>query len=262
MLQFSDLKIEEAVAIQSEAMESGDHFKNGASSKSLMSRRNILTNALNRKFLLALLAAVLTVGYAQAQMTFGARAGVNFTNIRFTTTVAGFSQSVFFNMKPGFQVGAVVEEKIGKSDRFFAQSGLLISSQKSVFDRVEYSSGSLPDIEFEDDVIISLTYLRVPINFGFKKDFGDMTFVAFGGPYLGLAVAGKIEDEKIEFGKIGKGIMSRLDTGINLSPGLQFGNFQAAIEYSIGFGVDSESSVTRLTLINGFALNLTYLFNK
>ena len=40
MLQFSDLTIETAVANQSEAMETRDHFKNGASSKSQMSRRN------------------------------------------------------------------------------------------------------------------------------------------------------------------------------------------------------------------------------
>jgi len=42
MLQFSDLTIEKAVANQSEAMETRDHFKNGACLKSQTSRRNIL----------------------------------------------------------------------------------------------------------------------------------------------------------------------------------------------------------------------------
>ena len=40
MLQFSDLTIETAIANRSEAMEFRDHFKNGASSKSQMSRGN------------------------------------------------------------------------------------------------------------------------------------------------------------------------------------------------------------------------------
>jgi len=40
MVQFSDLTIETAVANQGGAMDAGDHFKNGASSKSLMSSIN------------------------------------------------------------------------------------------------------------------------------------------------------------------------------------------------------------------------------
>jgi len=42
MLQFSDLTIETAVANRSGAMETRDHFKNGASSKSQMSRENLI----------------------------------------------------------------------------------------------------------------------------------------------------------------------------------------------------------------------------
>jgi len=41
MLQFSDLTIETAIANRSEAMETRDHFNNGASSKSLTSRCNL-----------------------------------------------------------------------------------------------------------------------------------------------------------------------------------------------------------------------------
>ena len=43
MFKFSYLTIETAVANRSEAMEARDHFKNGASSKSLMSRKYFLS---------------------------------------------------------------------------------------------------------------------------------------------------------------------------------------------------------------------------
>jgi len=40
-------KTNEAVAYQGEAMDAGDHFKNGASSKSQMSRGNIANKSAN-----------------------------------------------------------------------------------------------------------------------------------------------------------------------------------------------------------------------
>ena len=265
MLQFSNLTIEAAVANQSGAMEADTISKNGRSSKSLTSRGNFIIYMLNRKFILVLLAVVLTAGYAQGQLTFGPQVGVNYTNKSLNTSITALTENVKFKMKfkmkPGFQIGGVIER--AQSENQAMQIGLLISSQKCVFDRIEIKSGKLDlvdIIELPDDAILSLTYLRMPFRFMYKKDLGNMTFLAFGGYYLGLAVAGKIKDEKIEFGGIDKGFMSRFDYGINLGPGLQFGNVQAAIEYSIGFGLNSESSILRNTINNGFSLNLSYLF--
>jgi len=244
-------------------MEVDTISKNGASSKSLTSRGNVIINMLNRKFISVLLVAVLTAGYAQGQGA-GPQVGVNYTNKSLNTSINGLLQDVKFNMKfkmkPGFQIGGVAETAL-KSEKIFLQVGFLISSQKCVFDRIEIKSGKLDlidIIELPDDAILNLTYLRMPIRIMYKKDLGNVTFLAFGGYYLGLAVAGKILDEKIEFG----GFMSRYDFGLNLGPGIQFGNVQVAIEYSIGFGLNSESSILRTTINNGFSLNLTYLFGK
>jgi len=45
-IMYQHLEINEAVAGYSEAMESGNHFKNGASSKSQMSRANLKNSML------------------------------------------------------------------------------------------------------------------------------------------------------------------------------------------------------------------------
>ena len=236
-----------AVANYCGAMESETISKNRASPKSHMSRGNNFTN----KLFSVLLVAVLTAGLAQAQSTFGARAGINFTNKKITYIAAGGSESVNTKMKPGFQAGGIVEIVEGK--KIFVQTGLLISSQKCVFEK-----NNLEEFGYLKDATLNVTYLRLPIYIGLKKDLGNMTFLAFGGGYYGLAVGGKIEEQKIEFGK-GK-MMPRFDVGLTLAPGLQFGNIQAALEYSFGLWSNEANSATQFTLNNGFALNLTYLF--
>ena len=272
MLQFSNLTIETAVANQSGAMEADTILTNGRSSKSQTSRGNIIINMMIRRFILLLLVAVLTASYtlAQDKIIFGPRVGVNYTNKSINTSINAVLQNVKFKMKfkmkPGFQIGGIFET--AQNENMTAQAGLLISTQKCVFDKIEFKSGKIDvsNIELPEDAILNLTYLRLPAHFVFKKDLGDVTFLAFGGYYLGLAVAGKILDEKIKFGGIGKGFMSRIDYGVNLGPGLQFGNVQAAIEYSIGFDFNSDSSaggsIFRYMINNGFSLNLTYLFGK
>jgi len=253
MLQFSDLTIEKAVANQGGAMEAETISKNGRSSKSHMSRGNIF---MGKMFLLLMLAAVLTANHAQAQpeYRFGPRLGVNFTNKKITYLASGGSLIISTSMKPGFQIGGIIEVDEGK--KFVTQTGLLISSQKCIIEHNDMGA-IFPNI---NDATLNLTYLRLPIHLGLKKDLGSMTFLAFGGAYWGIAVAGKIEDEKIEFGKTG--FMPRLDLGLNLAPGLQFGNIQAVLEYSFGLWSNEESSVTRFTINNGFSLNLTYLFGN
>ena len=236
-------------------MEADTISKNGRSSKSLMNRKNMIINMLNRKFLLALFIAVLTASYAQAQAKykFGPQVGVNFTNKKFTYVASGVSESVSTKMKSGFQVGGIVEIDEGK--KFVMQAGLLISSQRCVFEK-----NNLEEVGYLKDATLSVTYLRLSDNIVFKKDLGSMTFLASGGVYVGVAVGGKVEEEKIEFGK--EKLMPRFDIGLNLGPGLQFGNLQATLEYSIGYWFNEANSVAQFTLNNGFSLNLKYLFGN
>ena len=238
MNQKNELKTE-TPANYSGAMEADTILKNGASLKSQMSRGN-------KKWLLVLLAAVLTAGYAQAQPTFGARAGVNYTNMLFFP--GGFSGT----MQPGFQAGVVAENSINGQ---CIQAGLLIVSQKSKF-----NEGFL--MEFLNETL-NLTYLRMPINFLYKKDLSDMKLLLQAGFFPDIAVSGKITGEKRgekveEKITLGKGGMSRLGSGVGLGAGLQFDNIQTVLEYNLGFG--GNNGVTMLR--NGFALNLTYFFNK
>ena len=214
----------------------------GANLKKLMSR-------VNRKLFLVLLIAVLTAGYVQAQFTFGARAGVNYTNMLFF--VPAGSASMGTQMQTGFQAGVVT------ADRNDHQVGLLIVSQKCKFDK-----GSLMGFSNET---LNLTYLRMPVSFLYKKDLNDMKFLLQGGFSLGLAVAGKITgekhgekvEEKITFAKGG---MSRFDSGLGLGAGLQFGNIQTVLEYNLSYNLSNDNKVMMFN--NGFALNATYFFNK
>ena len=238
-------------------METGDHFKNGASSKSQMSRTNFLTNIINKKILLALFAAVLTAGYTQAQLTVGARAGVNYTNMLFLVSGAG---SMSTQMQPGFQAGVIAER-----DDNNAQAGLLNNTQVGlliVSQKCKFNEGSWMGFSNET---LNMTYLRIPANFLYKKDLNDMKLLLHGGASLALAVAGKITgeergekvEEKIKFGEGG---MSRFEMGFGLGAGLQFGNIQTVLEYNLGYNLGNSNGITMLN--NGFALNVTYFFNK
>ena len=212
-----------------------------------------------------MLATVITTNYMQAQFLtkkdergeaqyrFGAQTGANFTNKKITFSTLGVSESVKTKMQPGFQVGGIVEMDRGIG--YVVQFGLLVSSQKCVF-----KSNEFKDVGYAKDETLSITYLRLPFNSVLKKDLGSITFLASVGIFLEVAVSGKIGDEKIKFGK--DKLMPRFDYGLNLGPGLQFGNLQAFLEYNLGFWYSDINSVLRMTFTNGFALNLIYLFGN
>jgi len=208
-----------------------------------------------KKTVLILLVAVLTASYVQAQANykFGPQVGVNYTNKKITYIAAGLSESVSTKMKEGFQAGGIVEIDNGK--KFVTQVGLLVSSQKCVFEKNNFEV-----IGYLKDATLSLTYLQLSNKYVLKKGLGNITFLASGGAYMGVAISGKVEDEKIEFGN--EKLVPQFDIGLNLGPGLQFGNIQAVLEYSFGLWSNEANSVSRITFNNGFALNLTYLFGK
>jgi len=70
----------------------------------------------------------------------------------------------------------------------------------------------------------------------------------------------RTEEEKIEFGS-DDDKMKRLDAGLALGAGLQFGHLRAGVGYS--FGLTTLSNVDKVSLKNNaFTLSLTYMFGK
>jgi len=201
-----------------------------------------------KKKVFFLLVAILMAGYAHAQVRIGVSGGLNYANKLFYIPAA--STSMGTQMKPGFQAGVVLENNIGQSDNVSSQVGLSFVSQECKFrEGIIYGSA---------DETLSMTYIRIPIRYLYKIDLSDMKLLLQGGVDLGLAVAGKIKhdnmEEKIKFSSDG---ISRFETIFGLGPGLQFGNFQAVLEYNIGYNSGSSNI---MMFNNGFAFNLTYFF--
>jgi len=202
---------------------------------------------MNKKFCIVLLAAVLTASYAQAQFTFGARAGLNLTN--FYGDEEGNSK-----MKPGFQIGVVCDYTL--SDNFSIQPVLLFATQGAKW----------PDWKEK----INLNYLQIPINAQYKLDLGGMKLLLQAGPYFGYAISGKYKweedgekgEEKIELGgDKEKHNMKALDLGLGFGAGLQFGNIQAGLGYNLGL-VNINHYDLYKTKNNGLVLTVTYLFGQ
>lgn len=205
---------------------------------------------MTKKVFLFLLAAVLTVSYAQAQFTFGLRGGFNLT----TMTEEGLDTK----MKPGFQVGVVGDYAL--NDNFSIQPGVLFATQGCKWD-----FGLMGE---NVESTINLNYLQIPVNAQYKLDLGGMNLLLQAGPYLGYAVSGKVvakagglkEEEKIEFGSKDEELKA-LDYGLGFGAGLQFGYIQAGLGYNIGLAnLSNDKHAT--TKNSGLAITLTYLFGK
>ena len=161
---------------------------------------------MNRKFCTVLLAVVLTASSAQAQIVFGARAGLNLTNIH--------NELVDNKFKAGFQIGVVGEKALG--EKFFGQLGILFATQGCK----------------NENVTTNLNYIQLRLNPTFKANIGGAKLLLFVGPYFGYAIRGKINDEKIKFG--GENLWKAFDFGGGLGAGLQFDNLQFALGLNRG----------------------------
>jgi hypothetical protein len=150
----------------------------------------------SKVLLLAFAATALTLtSTAQDKTTFGVRAGVNFTNLN--------GDDLDFEMKTGFNVG--VNAEIPVAPEFYLQPGLLFST-KGAKEKIAGSS---------DDLKLNISYLEVPINFIFKPTLGAGKLVLGVGPYVGIAVGGKVKlgdnDADIKF----KNDLSASEAGSN-----------------------------------------------
>jgi len=215
-----------------------------------------------KKISLILLAVIFTASYAQAQFTFGARAGFNLTNM---SAKYDGKKSDDYNpkFKPGFQIGVVGEYAF--SDVFAIQPGILFATQGVRFKESE------DGVDFKNST--NLNYLQIPINAMYKLDLSSVKLLFQAGPYVGYAISGKEKwsmegngidesgDDKIEFGSDNDKTKA-LDFGIGLGVGLQFaGNFQAGVGYNLG--LMNLSNVDKYTSKNsGIAVTLTYMFGK
>jgi len=188
--------------------------------------------------------------FAQSDVTYGVRAGVNFQNLNGKDSDG---DNLDNKLKTGFNVGVNAEVPVGID--FYLQPGLLFSTKGAKYD-------------FQGvETTRTISYLELPVNFLYKPELGDGRLLLGFGPYAAFAVGGKIKggntDIDMDFGnEIGE--TKPFDAGANLLAGYEFSN-NFSFQLNAGLGLinmynrpqgDSESSLKN----TGFGLSLGYRF--
>jgi hypothetical protein len=164
-------------------------------------------------------ALTLTSNAQDDKTTFGVRAGVNFANQNGEIA----NSDLDLKLKTGFHIG--VNAEIPVAPEFYLQPGLLFSTKGAKEDK--------------GDGKINVSYVEVPVNFIYKPTLGTGKLILGVGPYLGIAVGGKIkgdgadididfkndlnQSEATAFGTT-KWYQKRLDFGGNLVAGYELSN--------------------------------------
>lgn len=137
---------------------------------------------MKRKLMTIIAAVVLLTVAAQAQISFGVRAGAGLQNINGKDADGDKLEN---KMIPGFNIGVNVE--IPVADEFYVQPGLLFATKGA---KEEYEV-----IGIDVTAKKSLSYLEIPINFLYKPQLGNGKLICGFGPYLAYGVAGKVHKE-------------------------------------------------------------------
>lgn len=221
---------------------------------------------MNKKLYVLILATVLTASYAQAQFSYGVRAGLNISTV---VEEDNIDRSVYYyydvetKFKKGFHIGAVGEYEINKS--FAVQPAILFTTLGWKRDiNASFFSGFSEG--YEENQTIYFNYFQIPVNALYKSGRGKTKFLLQAGPYLGYALNGKIkkkidvgffaddEEEKLEFGS-NDDEWNRIDYGFGLGVGLQFNNIQASIGCNVGLkDFDNHKLVSRSNWALTFSL--------
>lgn len=209
---------------------------------------------MSKKIYLVLIAAVLTVNYAQAQFAFGVRAGLNLANMKMESGNYGAMSP---DMRIGVQLGVVGDATL--SETFSLQPGVLFAQQGCKFDM---SSTSMT---------MCVNYIQIPVNAQYNVDLGNMKLLLRAGPYLGYAVIGNLKSKvnnktsstELDFGG-DDGYLNRFDFGLGFGAGLQFGRVQVDLGYNIGLadiGNHTDNFIYK-TKNNGLVLAVSYFWRK
>ena len=204
--------------------------------------------------------AFVTNARAQGSTTFGLRAGVNFQNL--TGEVGG--NDLDYKLKTGFHIGVNAEVPI--APEFYLQPGVLFSTKGAKSD------------EGNVDSKVNISYVEIPINFLFKPTLGSGKMLLGFGPYVGIAVGGKIknddDDEDIKFKNdisasefaTNDPYMKRLDFGGNLLAGYEFSSkFSVQLNAQLGMAnlfpkVSGEKLDNTKMKNTGFGVSVGYRF--
>lgn len=182
-----------------------------------------------KKFLLSLGAAVLLVGAASAQVSYGLKAGVNLSKLKYSASGGGVNASITSDNSTTFYVTGYVDAPFAPNFSF--QPGLSLQGKGGAFKSDDESM-------FDEDLKMNLMYLEIPLNVVYYIPTGVSGSVFLGaGPYAGFAVSGKQKygslSEDIDFGS-DEDQMKRFDAGANFLAGYRLTN---GLLFNVGYGL-------------------------
>lgn len=194
---------------------------------------------------------------AFAQMSFGVKAGANFSSMMLKSNGEKDDEAKF---KPGFNIGAFGDFEL--SDLLAVEAGLNVELKgyRMKFDEIGKTT-----------IKSNLVYVTVPVDV--KLTFGS--FYVLAGPYIGVAATGKVKskfefndetekhNESLDFGNDEKDSdLKRLDLGLGLGAGYEINdNLGVRAGYDLGLsnlepGGDKDNSVKN----GSINVSVTYKF--
>jgi hypothetical protein len=185
---------------------------------------------------------------AQAQTTFGIRAGVNLQNINGKSG----GNNLEYKITPGFNIG--VNAEMGVAPDFYFQPGVLFTTKGA-------------NLDTQDNAKVSLSYIEVPLNLIYKPVLGTGKLIAGFGPYVAYGIGGKYKDDNgeddINFGSDAEeDDLKPLDMGANLLFGYELAS-KLSVQMNVQLGLlnlvpdgDSDNSMKN----TGFGVSFGYRF--
>ncbi len=218
--------------------------------------------------LMLVAAAVAVSSCAMAQdLSFGVKAGLNFSKFTVEKDEEGYDYSSAHKSKPGISLGVYADYTL--SDLLAIESGLQFDQKGS---KAEGNDGG----SWSDKYTIN--YFTIPINARVNLAMGDNNIYFLAGPTFGIALSGKnkyeedgkSEDITIKFEKPkvdedgdpieGGAFAKRMNVGLLLGAGYELSNnIGARLTYEIGLNNLSQYSKGEVKT-GVFGIAVTYKF--
>jgi len=225
--------------------------------------------------LLSLTLLLFITTQSHAQVTFGAKAGLNIANMSISGTLASNEE---IKSMASFHVGVIAD--IGITKEFFIEPGILLSG-KGCKDNLTEQIGQASIISTGS---IKPLYIEIPINAMYVVDLNGVKLQIFAGPYFGFGVSGNINLDYSSSGALPTGYtlpassstaikfgtdatndnLKMLDIGLNFGAGVEYNKMLFRIQYGLGLtnlnpdtssGADTEKNKV-------FGISVGYMFGK
>lgn len=213
---------------------------------------------------LLFLSLLVFIGFhTKAQVSLGVQGGAVMSNVSGKQTLFEISSKP--KSKFSWQAGLMADIPLGESGfRFIPELKFVNKGFKAEEDilGVGTATGS-----------VNLSYIELPVNFGYALDLGGAQLVLGAGPYAALGIIGKAKyevnlsgtsqstEEDIKFGS-NQDELKPLDFGANLMAGLLLENgLMVKANYSLGLA--NASNIPNSTFKNTYmGLSLVYFFKR